>query len=386
MNNSLVIAAAGSGKTTYLVEQALAVPSTESVLITTYTEANERQIRDRFIKAIGYIPAHITILTWFSLLLQHGVRPFQSILNDSVHTKTIGFYLTNKRSGQKFGYDGNPLLVAGKPVYWGEADFKHHYFTADFRIFSDKISKFVINTNEKSKGLVISRLIKMFNHIFIDEVQDLAGYDLELIKLLFQFAQRVLLVGDPRQVTYATHQSAKYSKYTDGKIKEFILNELGKKIKCEVDEVSLARSHRNNSSICKFSSKLYLDLPVTLPCECKVCRQESPHMGVFVVRPNQVSNYLKLFAPLQLRWSSSAKVAAEYPAMNMGESKGLTVERTLIYPTKDMQQWVKNSNVKLKNEARAKFYVAVTRAKISTAIILDYQEGEVIEDVQKYID
>lgn len=38
--NKLVIAGAGSGKTTYLVKQALAVAS-KRVLITTYTESNE---------------------------------------------------------------------------------------------------------------------------------------------------------------------------------------------------------------------------------------------------------------------------------------------------------------------------------------------------------
>lgn len=39
--NKLVIAAAGSGKTTYLVRQALAVE--QRVLITTYTESNEQE-------------------------------------------------------------------------------------------------------------------------------------------------------------------------------------------------------------------------------------------------------------------------------------------------------------------------------------------------------
>lgn len=31
--------------------------------------------------------------------------------------------------------------------------------------------------------LIINRLSRIYSHIFIDEVQDLAGYDLELIKL-----------------------------------------------------------------------------------------------------------------------------------------------------------------------------------------------------------
>lgn len=33
----------------------------------------------------------------------------------------------------------------------------------------------------------------------------MAGYDLEIIKLLFSLNSDVLLVGDPRQVTYHTY-------------------------------------------------------------------------------------------------------------------------------------------------------------------------------------
>ena len=45
MVNRLIIAAAGSGKTTYLVRQAM--QQSDSVLITTYTIANELEIRKK---------------------------------------------------------------------------------------------------------------------------------------------------------------------------------------------------------------------------------------------------------------------------------------------------------------------------------------------------
>ena len=47
MVNRLIIAAAGSGKTTYLVRQAM--QQSDSVLITTYTIANELEIRKKFV-------------------------------------------------------------------------------------------------------------------------------------------------------------------------------------------------------------------------------------------------------------------------------------------------------------------------------------------------
>jgi len=55
-NNKLIIAAAGSGKTTYLIEQALKVKE-ENALITTYTEANEEEIRKKFIEKKGLYSA-----------------------------------------------------------------------------------------------------------------------------------------------------------------------------------------------------------------------------------------------------------------------------------------------------------------------------------------
>ena len=60
MVNRLIIAAAGSGKTTYLVRQAM--QQSDSVLITTYTIANELEIRKKFVELNGCVPHNVTIL------------------------------------------------------------------------------------------------------------------------------------------------------------------------------------------------------------------------------------------------------------------------------------------------------------------------------------
>ncbi len=72
-DNRIIIAAAGSGKTTYLVEQSMKVTDAR-VLITTYTESNEAEIRQKFFDLAGRVPAHVTIMTWFSFLITHGVK------------------------------------------------------------------------------------------------------------------------------------------------------------------------------------------------------------------------------------------------------------------------------------------------------------------------
>jgi len=48
-NNKLIIAAAGSGKTTHLVNEALKIKD-KKVLITTYTQANEAEIKKKIIE------------------------------------------------------------------------------------------------------------------------------------------------------------------------------------------------------------------------------------------------------------------------------------------------------------------------------------------------
>jgi len=105
-NNKLVIAAAGSGKTRMIVENALEITD-ENILITTFTEANEEEIKKRIIKKTGgFIPKNITVQTWFAFLLQHGVRPYQSIMNEELWDKKIGFYLIGGSSSIYKGKDG----------------------------------------------------------------------------------------------------------------------------------------------------------------------------------------------------------------------------------------------------------------------------------------
>ena len=385
-NNKLIISAAGSGKTTFLVNKALEQSKTEQVLITTYTEANEAEIRNKILEIKKFIPSNITIQTWFSFLLQHGVRPYQGSMNDILWENDIrGMLLSEGKSAGKKNSNGNQLIINGHPLYWGEDDFIKHYFSTNWRIYSDKISKFIFKCNKETTGEVISRLSRIFSHIYIDEVQDLAGYDLELIKLLFKSTTNILLVGDPRQITYRTHHTSKNKrKYGNGKIKEYLQDKCKSLLSDDsIDETTLKKSHRNNKLICDISSELYPEFEKSEPCEC--CNHSEEYQGVFLVKPCDVDKYLRQFKPIQLRWDKRQEVNKIYPAINFGESKGQTHKRVLIYPTSNMKEWVINR--RLTNEikkSRAKFYVALTRAQYSAAIVLDYQDTDEIAGIEKW--
>lgn len=366
MSNRLIVAAAGSGKTTYLVNKALEIKD-QRVLITAFTEANEREINKKFIEINGSLPNNITVQTWFSVLIEHGVKPYQSFIYEG---EVAGLQLVNQRSGLRY-------VSKRGPVYWSEKDVPQYYFNSAMQIYSDKLSKFVFRVNEKSEGLVIDRLSRIYPYVFIDEVQDLAGYDLSLIKLFIESGLELTMVGDPRQVTYHTHEEAKFGKYNDGKIEEFIRIEC-KDFKVEIDDKSLCVSHRNKKDICQFANQIY---PETTPCGYDE-QKPTEHDGVYFVHPDHVDEYLKKFSPMQLRDKASVKVNDDYPVMNFGNAKGLTFDRVLIYPTKPMLNWILDHSKPLQAGSKAKLYVAITRARHSVGIVYDNKKHLQIEGIK----
>ena len=381
-NNKLIIAAAGSGKTTRLVEKALKIKD-KKVLITTYTQANEAEIKKKIVEINKCIPENITVQTWFSFLLKHGVRPFQGVLFEK---KIKGLILVNKQSGIRFFRSQcnecktkkvfNPDCTKCKdPVYYAEdKELEKHYFSNQLKIFSDKLSKFVFRCNEKTKGNVIDRISKIYPYIFIDEVQDLAGYDLELLKLLFSCNSDILLVGDPRQGTYSTNSAPKNKQFKKSQIVNFFED---KTINIAKDDTTLTINYRCIKPICELSNKLFSTMQQTTSGN----NNTTDHNGIFLVKKQDIEKYLYQYQPLQLRDSKRSNVNENYCVMNFGESKGLSFDRVLIYPTDKILKWLKDNNSELPKTSRSKFYVAITRAKYSVGIVVDNSEQSIIEGI-----
>jgi len=352
--NKLLIAAAGSGKTTFIIKEVMNNLSSR-ILITTFTQANEQSIRGKLSKANrGCIPPNVTVQTWFSFLIEHGVKPYQYW-----DERVMGMELVTAASGFRY-------MNKNFPVYWGEHDFKMYYFNSGMDVYSDKLSKLVFRCNEECGGYVIRRLEKIFSRIYIDEVQDMAGWDLELIQLFMQSSLSITMVGDPRQTVYLTHHDKKYQKYTNGNIKDFIQTEC-KKLSCDIDESTLNESHRNSAEICALSSLLFPDLPESK----SILKETNEHMGIFIVKRKELDNYYCSYNPMQLRFSRTTDVKANAAVMNFGEAKGLDFNHVIIYPTKGMLKWLSTRNCQLEDSTRAKLYVAITRAFFSVGIIVD---------------
>ena len=355
-NNRLIVAAAGSGKTTFLVEEALKIKD-KNVLMTTFTEANEAEIRKKIIEKNKFIPGNITVQTWFSTLLQHGIRPYQGCL---------------------FDHDIKGMnLVSGRSApYSKESDIKKHYFDRQYKIYSDKISKFLFKCNKASDGKILDRLSRIYHYLFIDEIQDLSGYDLDFLRLIFDSSINTLLVGDPRQATYSTSNSARNSQYARDKILDFFedISNIG------INDQLLRINYRSIPAICDLSNKLFYQHPQTQSGN----KRSTDHDGVFLVRQKDVGCYLSQYKPMQLRDRRDVEVKDFAPVMNFGESKGLSFERVLIYPTTPIKEWLKDNSCDLAPTSRSKLYVAITRAEYSVAFVYDYKENEDIDGCVKH--
>jgi DNA helicase-2/ATP-dependent DNA helicase PcrA len=367
--NKLIIASAGSGKTSFIVNDAIEKSNRgNSVLITTFTEACEQEIRDKIVIECGCIPEKIIIQTWFSFLISHGVRPFQGRLFEY---DIKGMMLVNGRSGVRY------KSSKGFPVYWGEDNFDKFYFTDSKKVYSDKLAQLTIRCNEVSDGMVFDRISRCFKYVYIDEVQDLAGYDLEVLDCLFKSNSDIVLVGDPRQATYSTNNSRKNKKYVKSGIVNFFEDS---KLDIDKDSASLTVNYRCFESICNFSNNLYPDFPPSTSGNSKI----TSHDGIFLLPEEHLDAYLNEFNPIQLRDSIKTVVNKYFEVLNFGKSKGLTRDRVLIYPSGPMVKWLKDNNTNLTQAARSKFYVGLTRARNSVAIVLKKSDIDKIDGLEVY--
>ena len=358
MVSKLIIASAGSGKTTSIVREAIQKSRAGNVLITTYTDANAEGIRKKLIEENGCIHKNIVVQTWFSFLLQHGVRPYQGSIRLERPIWDVSI------AGCVLPEGDSAIIRNGGRVYRNNSWNFSYYFTHDNRIFTDRLSEFAIKCNENSQ--VINRLSKIFQYVFIDEIQDFSGYDLDFMALLIKSSMTVVMVGDPRQSTYQTSNIRYNSRYACGNIVQFISDKhLDRYV--TIDTTSNITNYRCNKTICDFSNMLFLNYP---PARALYERYDGyEHQGIFLIRSADVARYISTYNPIQLRWDKGKTVNNNSPVYNFGESKGLEFDRVLIYPTGPFINWLRDHSSNLSDGARAKFYVGLTRAKYSVGIV-----------------
>ena len=251
------------------------------------------------------------------------------------------------------------MLFRSRPKYQSRSNPRQYYLDKHRDAYRDELAALAVKANDAADGAVIRRLAEMFDHIYIDEVQDMAGYDLELIELLMKSPMAVTLVGDPRQATFSTNNNRKNGKYKGSGIVDW----LGERTSlCPVEERAV--SYRCNQAICDFADGLY---PALKPTRSEN-QETTGHDGVFDINPAAVGEYVETYAPVVLRYNKKTDTQG-LTAINIGVSKGSTFDRVLIFPTEPMRKYYKTHDPEDAG-AREKLYVAVTRAKYSVTFVM----------------
>ena len=342
--NRAIIACAGSGKTTRLVNEAL-VNRDRRIAIVTYTNNNTREIVKRFGELNSGVPKHVEVVTWFGFLLRECARPYQRSKYADKRVESLFFV---KQQSAK---------------YVAEHDTRRHYFANGDLIYSDKIAKFVVECEEKSSQSVTARLGQIYTDVFIDEFQDLAGWDLEVIRCLLQSGIRVTLVGDPRQHIYSTNPSSKNKQYLGSDIVK-LLEKWEKDGLCTLEPMS--GTHRCNNAICEYANMLWPGMTPMKPLRNDV----TDHDGVFLVAESAVAEYIQRYSPQVLRHDKRATTYG-CEALNFGLAKGLQFERVLIVPTEPIKKYLRSGTLSHVERSRDRLHVAVTRARHSVAFVYD---------------
>lgn len=333
----IYVAGAGTGKTTMLREIALERCADQKVLYLTYTDANAAEFCDAIVKQVGHMPVTIKVMTWFSFLLVHGVRPFPA----------KGF--THRIDRMVFN-DRDPRNARG--VRRGD---ERYYCPRPGTAYRTRLSDLAVLCNEQWNGEVVRRVCDIFGVILVDEAQDFAGYDYNLLRAMMDQSEEMVVVGDPRQQTYRTGAKAK------NKDNPNIFDFFEKNTRYVVDSSTLSVTHRCSGDIISLANHLYDEYSPVAPSDGRL---RNPIGRVSKIQRSDLETWdlSRKARTVALVWDSRTNVPEGFQVMTMGESKGLTLGDVVIFPTGEMKKWIEKRPSKLRGVTKAKFYVAITRA------------------------
>ncbi|MEX2375454.1 MAG: AAA family ATPase [Dehalococcoidia bacterium] len=347
--NEVTWAVAGSGKTQSIADLCTSLPlaAARRTLALTYTQTGQRELAERLRRVAPRGPAP-RVMGWYSFLLTHFVRP----------------YLPRLLPGRRlrgFDFHGDPGRYAK-----GAA----RYLDTEGRAYRLHLAKLAGEVSAASDGAPVDRLSRMYDTIFIDEVQDLVGWDLEVLDQLLNSQIDVRMVGDVRQSLLETNPRDPKNKQYRGLalLDWFRAREERRLVKLSYK----SETRRANQAIASFADGIF-DTALDFPPTVSINSEETGHDGVFAVAPEFVDAYLDAYGPQCLRSTKASGRQLDLPYRNFGEVKGLTFHRVLIHPTGPIVTFLRTGEP-LVGRSACGFYVGVTRAQHSVAIVIDERQ------------
>lgn len=327
MDKRVMFAVAGSGKTTLLVGR---LSLEKRALIVTYTENNYAHLRDSIIKRFGYMPKNITLLSYFTFLHSFCYRP---LLQLRLETTGVSFrappYFTMK-------------LKRDDPRY---------YFTDKGSLYHNRLAKLVEVSNAVQE--IISRIERFYDEFYVDEVQDLAGHDFNLLMALAKSKVEMLFVGDFYQHTFDTSRDGAVNKSLHDDIVKYERRYRTAGIK--VDKETLSRSWRCGMTVCGFiRNNLHIDMQSHLDKNTEIVHI-STQADADALHGDM--NVVKLFYQEHYKYGCLSN--------NWGASKGLDHydDVCVILGATHWSSYQKSALSALKPQTKNKLYVAFSRTR-----------------------
>lgn len=327
MDKRVVFAVAGSGKSSEIINR---IEADSRALVVTYTENNTKQLKRRIIQKFGFIPEGVRVYTYFTFLYSFCFRPLFSY---ELGIKGISFHHPNKR------------------VLFSKKNSREHYIDNTDRIYHHRIAKLILESGEVRK--VSERIEKFFDLVLIDEVQDFAANDFNLLCDLAKTNVNLLLVGDFYQHTFKTS--------IDGNVQKNLHNDFDdycqKLVKAGyvLDLELLSHSYRCSPTVCEFvSSEIGIEIASYRTDEVEISE---------VVDQQDIEHVCKDNTVIKLFFRSSNEYALY--SDNWGATKGIDDfdDVCVVLNATSMKAFRKGELHKLAPTTRNKLYVACTRAK-----------------------
>lgn len=349
MTNHLTLAVAGSGKTRGIAQHCAALGHDRRALVVTFTQTNQAELRGRIATCAGD-HSGIEVMGWYTFLLRHFARPF-------VPFKSRGARIRG------FNFDGRPARYAAGI---------RRFLDSHGAVYACELSRLSNELAETSDGALIRRLERIYDEILIDEVQDLSSHDWQIVDLLLGSSIDIYMVGDIRQAVLSTNpRSSKNKNYEYARSIQWFRD------RQRQDTIQITENNvtwRCHPTIANFSDAIF-DESWTFPTTVSRNGTVTGHDGIFLVRPDDVTAYVEAFSPMCLRSTAGSGKEFDLDYLNFKVSKGMTRERVLIVPTGGIRDFIRKGKF-LEPIPAAAFYVAVTRARQSVAVVIDDAGGD----------
>lgn len=333
MDKRVIFAVAGSGKTTHLINS---LSLEKRALIITYTENNHSHLRMSIIRKFGTIPSSITLMTYFAFLHGFCFRPL-----GQMQKGTGG--LSFRRPPQR----NFPL----KDI--------RRYRDSKGRLYHNRLAKLI-----EIEGMlpdVRARIERFYDAVYVDEVQDFAGHDFNLLLEISTANAGMLFVGDFYQHTFDTSR--------DGSVNRSLHDDLvryEKKFEAAgltVDKETLSKSWRCGATVCEL---------IRVHLQINIGAHEERVNEIVIVDTQELADQLhgdhsvvKLFYEQHYKYGCYSQ--------NWGASKGQDHYHDIcvVLGAKAWKQYQEGTLHESVAQTRNKLYVAFSRARGNVYVAAD---------------